>query len=417
METLQELILDPLLYWQIFAIITCSTLAFITFKLSQKKIITWISASSSFKKIELVDFFIKSYILPLIYPLFLIIFLTIGLSIYGKFFSSDQIFLTIIKVISLLMFIKFLRVVSQSNLITNTAASVLIPCFILESFGLLSATIERLDEYAIVLGEVRLSIYIILKALVVLIAVLWISNLVSKKGKKYISSRRDLHLSTKNIMSKMIDIIIYLFVFLVVLKTFGVDLTALAVIGGAVGVGIGFGLQKIASNFISGIILLLEKSIEVGDIIEIDNGSVLGTVKYFGGRYTQIECFDGKEVMVPNEDFIVGKVTNWTYSDDKGRIRIDIGVAYGSDLLKVQQIMISCALEHPRCLKDPEVGCYLTSFGDSDIKFSLYFWVANVNEGLFGPKSDVYMTIWKKFQENKIEIPFPQREVKILNQK
>ena len=417
MEIIQKLMMDPGVYWQVVAIIVSATLAFITFKLSQKKIFPRLLASASLKKIEFIDYFTKTYILPLIYPLFLIIFLTVGLSIYSKFFASDLIFLTIIKIISLIMFIKFLRIVSQSNLITNTAAAVLIPGFILESFGLLTSTIQYLDGYALHLGDVRLSIFIVLKALVVLIVVMWISNLVSKRSKRYISSRTELHLSTRNIISKVVDISIYFLVFLIVLKTFGVDLTALAVIGGAIGVGIGFGLQKIASNFISGMILLLEKSIEVGDIIEVDNGAVLGTVKYFGGRYTQIQCFDGKEIMVPNEDFIIGKVTNWTYSDNKGRIKIDMGVAYGSDLEKVREIMISCAEEHPRCLKDPEIGCFLTGFGDSDIQFSLYFWVDDVDEGLFGPKSDVYMAIWKKFKKHKIEIPFPQREVKILNQK
>lgn len=109
-------------------------------------------------------------------------------------------------------------------------------------------------------------------------------------------------------------------------------MTALAVIGGAVGVGIGFGLQKIASNFISGIILLFERSVEVGDMVEIDRGDIFGTIKYFGGRYTLVEAFDGKEVMIPNEDFIIGKVTNWTFSNNRVRIEVPVGVSYSSDL-------------------------------------------------------------------------------------
>ncbi len=178
-------------------------------------------------------------------------------------------------------------------------------------------------------------------------------------------------------------------------------------------------MQKIASNFISGIILLFEKSIETGDIVEID-GSIYGTIKRFSGRYTLIECFDGKEIMMPNEEFIVSRVVNWTYSNSRARIKLSIGVAYDSDLEKAKNIMLDCALKHPQTItNDPEIepGCYLKEFGDSSVNFDLYFWVNDINEGLFAPKSDVYMSIWKEFKDNNIIIPFPQREVTILNPK
>jgi small-conductance mechanosensitive channel len=214
----------------------------------------------------------------------------------------------------------------------------------------------------------------------------------------------------------MSDIIIYSLVGLILLKTFGVDLTTIAVFGGAIGVGIGFGLQKIASNFISGIILIFEKSIEVGDIIEVDsNGMVFGTVKRFSGRYALIESFDGKEILVPNEDFIVGKVTNWTYSNNRARIEINVGVAYGTDLRNAKDIILKCANNYERCLRYPEAECFVTDFGDSDIKFLLFFWVADVSQGRFSPKSEVIMSIWDEFQKAGIKIPFPQREITVVN--
>ncbi len=191
-------------------------------------------------------------------------------------------------------------------------------------------------------------------------------------------------------------------------------MTTFAVIGGAVGVGIGFGLQKIASNFISGVILLFEKSVEIGDIVEIENANIFGTVKHFGGRYTLVEGVDGREIMIPNEDFIIGKVTNWTYSNSRARVEISLGVAYGSDLEKVKEIMTECAKEHPRCLTYPEIDCFVTQFGEYDIKITLYFWISDIVEGRMKPKSDIIVSIWKKFKENGIEIPLPQREIKNL---
>jgi small-conductance mechanosensitive channel len=244
--------------------------------------------------------------------------------------------------------------------------------------------------------------------------VFWISSLVSKKSKSYVDNSKSIKSSTKSIIAKFIDIIVYAIVIIILLKTFGVDMTTLAVIGGAVGVGIGFGLQKIASNFISGIILLFEKSVEIGDVVELDGGNIYGIVKHFGGRYTLIEGSDGKEIMVPNEDFIIQKVTNWSYTNNRARIEINLGVAYGSDLTMVREILLNCARENPRCLNYPEAECFVTSFAEYDIKFTLYFWISDIVEGRAKPKSDVLINIWSKLQENNIRIPLPQREIKSL---
>jgi small-conductance mechanosensitive channel len=289
------------------------------------------------------------------------------------------------------------------------------PTLVLDIFGLLDSTIDYLDDYAFKIGNVRISVYLVIKGFVVLLIVFWLSNLISKKSKSYIDSSKSIKSSTKGIISKFIDIAVYSSVFVILLKTFGVDMTTLAVVGGAIGVGIGFGLQKIASNFISGIILLFEKSVEIGDIVEIDNGNIYGTLKHFGGRYALIETMDGKEVMIPNEEFIINRVTNWTYSNNRARIEITLGVAYGTDLEKAKEILIFCAKENPRCLSYPEAECFVTQFGEYEIKFTLYFWISDIIEGRMGPKSDVLIRIWKKFKENNIEIPLPQREVRSLN--
>ncbi len=402
-------------YWQSLSLIGCFIISYFFYQLCRKFILPGVIASTLKKNITL-NRLVTRYLLPILYPLFALITLAIGLSIYAQFFKETIVFSTTLKLISLFLFLRFLRISANNNFVANTVGLFLMPTLILDIFGLLDSTIEYLDACAFKIGNIRISIYLAIKGFIVLLLVFWLSNLVSKKSKSYIDNSKSIKSSTKGIISKFIDILVYSVVIIVLLKTFGVDMTTLAVIGGAVGVGVGFGLQKIASNFISGIILLFEKSVEIGDIVEIDNGNIYGIVKHFGGRYALIETMDGKEVMIPNEDFIINRVTNWTYSNNRARIEINLGVAYGSDLEKTKEILICCAKENPRCLNYPEAECYITNFGEYEIKFTLYFWISDIIEGRMGPKSDVLIRIWKKFKENNIEIPLPQREVRSLNQ-
>ena len=219
--------------------------------------------------------------------------------------------------------------------------------------------------------------------------------------------------TSREVLSKLLTIALYIVAFFVALQLIGVDLTTFAVFGGAVGVGVGFGLQKITSNFISGLILVFEKSIRIGDLLELQDG-VNGWVRQMNGRYLLVETTDGREVMVPNEDLITHRVINWTYSNTRARVEIPVSVAYGTDLDKAKKLVLEAARENDNCVKDPEPVCFVSRFGESGIDLLLHFWVKDVSEGRMGPKSDVMMTIWKKFQKNKIEIPFPQREVRMV---
>ena len=413
LEVLEKTVASSSLYWQSLSLILCFILSYVFYKLSRKFIFPKIISSTLKKNIEL-NRLVTRYLIPLLYPIFAVIFLTIGLSIYSEFFKETILFSTTLKLVALFLFLRFLRISSNNSFAANIAGFFLMPALILDIFGMLDLVIEYLDFYAFKIGTVRISIYLVIKAIIVLMIVFWLSSLVSKKSKSYVDNSKSIKSSTKSIIAKFIDIIVYAIVIIILLKTFGVDMTTLAVIGGAVGVGIGFGLQKIASNFISGIILLFEKSVEIGDVVELDGGNIYGIVKHFGGRYTVIEESDGKETMVPNEDFIIQKVTNWSYTNNRARIEINLGVAYGSDLTMVREILLNCARENPRCLNYPEAECFVTSFGEYDIKFTLYFWISDIIEGRAKPKSDVLINIWDKLQENNIRIPFPQREIKSL---
>lgn len=270
------------------------------------------------------------------------------------------------------------------------------------------------DDLAFKVGQTHFSAYLIIKATITVVMLFWLTGIFSEFGEKRIKSIKSIKASNKALITKAFQIFVYFFGFIIGLDVLGIDLTVLAIFSGAIGIGIGFGLQKITSNFISGLILLFEKSVEDDDLVELADGTY-GFIRHTRARHTLIETFEGKEIMIPNEDFITNRVTNWTFSDKKGRVEINIGVSYESNIEKTMELILEAAKEHPRCVDDPEPTCFLREFSDSSVNFLLFFWVADVTQGRFGPKSDVLRSIWKKFKEHNITIPYPQRDIYIKN--
>jgi small-conductance mechanosensitive channel len=268
------------------------------------------------------------------------------------------------------------------------------------------------DSLTFEVGNVRISAYTVLRALAVLALVFWTTAIIVDVVDSRLEKLTKMRSTTRILVTKVFQIAIYVLAGLIALDMIGLDLTTLTVFGGALGIGLGFGLQKIASNFISGLILLLERSVEQDDLIELPDGTS-GFVRRSSARYTLIETFDGKEILIPNEDFITNRVTNWTLSSTKARIQINLGVAYGSDIEQAQELILQAAREHPRCIDDPAPQCFLLNFGDSSVDFTLLFWVENVVDGRWAPQSEVMFAIWRKFREHGIEIPFPQRDLHI----
>ncbi|WP_339865510.1 mechanosensitive ion channel family protein [Paremcibacter congregatus] len=270
------------------------------------------------------------------------------------------------------------------------------------------------NALAFTVGEVRFSAYLLLKAILTIIIAFWLAGIFAEFGETRIKQLTKLKASNRALLTKVFQILVYFIALLITLDVMSIDLTGLAIFSGAVGIGVGFGLQKITSNFMSGLILLFEKSVEEGDLVELDSNTI-GFVRQTGARYTLVETFEGREIMIPNEDFITNRVTNWTYSNNQGRIDISIGVSYGADLEKTYALLLEAAQEHPRCSQAPGPECYLVDYGESSVDFTLYFWVDNIIDGRKRPRSDVLFAIWRKFKENQIEIPFPQRDLHIKN--
>ncbi len=286
---------------------------------------------------------------------------------------------------------------------------------VLANLGYLNPIISFLDSNTLSfsVGDVRLSVYLIIKTVLTTLILFWLGRISLDFIEEKIDSIEAINSNHRALFIKAIQFVVYFLLIIFSFNIVGIDLTAFAVLGGAIGIGIGFGLQKITSNYISGVILLMEKTIEKGDLIELDDGT-FGFIRHNSARYTLIETFNGKEIMVPNEDFITNKVVNWTYSNKKGRVDIPIGVSYKSDIKKARELIIEAAREHPRCINDPVPECYLREYADSSVNFLLLFWVDDVIEGRYKPQSEVMFSIWDKFKENNISIPFPQRDIHIM---
>jgi small-conductance mechanosensitive channel len=333
------------------------------------------------------------------------------MAIFSIFSEEMIVFQAITQLVTLFLFLRFIRIISSSTFIANIFGIFLVPVVILNFVGLLDATILYLDYFAINIGQVRISIYNILYAIITLIVALWFSRLISKNIKNFINKNRVIRSTTKGILTKIVDIIIYLIIFGILMKVFGFNMTTFAVFSGAIGVGLGFGLQRIVANFIGGIILLFEKSVEIGNVVELENGAVYGKVSHFGGRYTLIETMDGKEIMIPNEDLITKKVVNLTYSNNKARVEIDVNVAFDTDLEKAQNLILNIAKDHPKCLRFPEARCYIYKFDDYAVKIRLFFWIGDISDGIYEPRSEVMIKIWDSLKENNIKIPYPIRNI------
>ena len=288
---------------------------------------------------------------------------------------------------------------------------VIIPVTLLHLFGLWDATEQFLTDADLSVGHWQLNVYQLLKGIVTIAALIWGANLAIRTTDARLRRVRRMRASSRSLVLKFAQITLYVIVFVAAMQLFGVNLTTLSIFGGALGVGIGFGLQKIASNFISGIILLFEKSIEVDDIIELGSG-VVGTVKHTSARYTLVSTPDGRDMMIPNEEFISQRVISYTHSNHRVRIEIPVQVGYDDDIELALQLLVKAASASKRTLKDPAPSAYATSFGDSGVNLSLFFWIDDVHEGRNEPRTQVMIAILKSFSASGVTIPYPTREVR-----
>ena len=279
--------------------------------------------------------------------------------------------------------------------------------------GLTDEAQRLMDSLAVHLGETRLSVWLVLQAVVIIGALFFVARFVSRTTSARIARNDEISPSMQVLAVKFLQVLLYGAAFFIGLRTVGVDLTGLAVLSGAIGVGLGFGLQKVVSNLVSGVIILLDKSIKPGDVISL--GETFGWINSLGARYVSVVTRDGKEYLIPNEDLITSQVVNWSHSNEFVRLDIYFGTAYGDDPHKVRKIAIDAAASVPRVLSMKAPVCHIVGFGDSSVDYILRFWIRDPTHGLTNIRGNVYLALWDAFQENGISIPFPQREVRMLD--
>lgn len=278
--------------------------------------------------------------------------------------------------------------------------------------GLFNPVLALLDAAAITIGSTRISLLNITTALITFAILIWLSLFLSRLVEQSIARMPTLSPSAQVLLGKLVKISLITLAVLFAITSTGIDLTALAVVGGAVGLGLGFGLQKVISNLISGVILLMDRSIKPGDVIEL--GESYGWINKLAARYTSVITRDGREHLIPNEDVITQTVINWTYSNTEVRRGIPIRVSYATDVRKAMALILEAARETRRVLADPEPQVLLKKFGEYALELELRIWIADPHNGVANVASDVLLLVWDKFQANGIHVPYPQQDLHLL---
>jgi len=303
---------------------------------------------------------------------------------------------------------QFVRNRAWAKLITWAAWSIAA----LSIVGLLEPTIAVLDAAAIPLGgDSQISLYDVIRSTIALAVLLSVALYLASLLEARIRTSQTLSPTVQVLFTKSLKMVLVSLAVIFAIDAVGIDLTGLAVLGGLFGVGIGFGLQKIVSNLISGVILLLDKSIKPGDIISVSG--TYGWVTALGGRYVSVVTRDGVEHLIPNETLISQSVENWTHTQRRTRLKLDVGVHHDSDLRAVIALCEEAARATERVLPDPAPKCLLIELGESSLKLQLRFWIGDAQNGVQNVKSDVLIEIWQRFKQQGVRVPYPQRDLHI----
>lgn len=298
---------------------------------------------------------------------------------------------------------------------------VIIPIALLAALGWLDSVTQYLESISIELGNIQVSVYGIVRILVFGAVLFWLGRVSNSTGQRIIRKQAALDAGTKEVFAKLFQVAVIAIVFVLLLQLMGINLTALAVFGGAVGVGLGFGLQSIASNFISGVIILLDRSLTVGDYVEMADGSK-GIIRELNMRSAILETFDGKDIVVPNEKFITSEFTNWTHKNSKQRYSLEFSVAYDTDFEVLFDLVREVVASHPKVLSGDHIeleerpDCEIKDFGDSGINILVEYWMDGIDDGRNRVGADLNYMILQALRKNNIAIPFPQREVRVVNE-
>lgn len=357
----------------------------------------------------------------LILPLMMVLALSIAVDAGQAMIGQSWLIKISLSLAVIFMLYSIINRFVEKQLFRKLALWLILPIAVLHVFDWLDVVVSYLETISLQIGNFKISAYGVARVLIFGSVLFWLGRLSNHAGQQIIRNQEDLELGTREVFAKLFQVTLFVVVFLLLLQIMGINLTALAVFGGALGVGLGFGLQSIASNFISGIIILMDRSLSVGDYVQMDDGRA-GTIRELKMRSTTLETFDGKDIMVPNEQFITSSFTNWTHKNKKQRYALDFQVAYKTDLHLLIDLVREVVASHPQVISGDDIpieerpDAEIKGFADSGVDILVEFWMEGIDDGPNRVGADLLMMIWDVLQQHGIEIPFPQREIKILEQ-
>jgi len=356
----------------------------------------------------------------LLFPIFNALLLGVAVAVSSEFFEQKWL----VQFVQGMNFIGIACLVatrvSQTTVVRFFALFVMTPVSILYAFSLLDIVIEMLDGIRFELGNINITLYAVTRTVIFGAVLFWLGRLSNSTGQTIIRERVNVDDATRELISKLYQIVIVVVVALLLMQVAGIDISALLVFGGAIGVGLGFGLQQIASNFISGMIILFDRSVTVGDFIELEDGRS-GTIRELRMRSATLETYDGKDIMVPNETFITSTFTNWTHNNRKQRYPIVFEVGYDTDFDALFPMLREVVSSHPQVLSGDDVpfeerpDAEIQAFNADGVEILVEFWMEGIDDGKNRVGGDLLHMIIKALQEHDIEIPYPQRVVTFKN--
>jgi potassium-dependent mechanosensitive channel len=351
--------------------------------------------------------------LPLFLPLFAYGLTAMGEEATRAAFGSGEVIAFGKRVFIFLAARIFVREVVTDSFLRLLGKYVLVPVAGLYALGIWDDITLRLEETIVTLGNIRFSVMALLRGVIAGSVLFWLGSWSNRQSASYIKSQEELRPATRELAVKAVEVTIFGAAFLLLLSIMGIDLTAVAVLGGALGVGIGLGLQQIAANFVSGVILLIEGQTTVGDYVELDGGQK-GTIVKMTARACVLETFDGKWIVVPNDHFITTRVVNYSDQGSANRYDAPFSVSYETDINRVPEIIEAAVAALPFVLKTPDgPDCELRGFGESSVDFAVEYWVAGIDDGKNKYASQVNFAIWNALKSAGIEMPYPHRVIEV----
>ena len=355
----------------------------------------------------------------LLFPFINVITLGIAVNISESIIGQSWLMRIAVSLAILLIIYMFLTRFIQKSYVKGFVKWIILPVAILQVFGVLDEVSDFLKTISVDIGSITISAYGFGRLLVFGVIIFWIGRISNNVGTQLIRSQDDMETGTREVFAKLFEVTVFVLIFILLLQLLGINITALAIFGGALGVGLGFGLQSIASNFVSGIIILLDRSIAVGDYIQLEDGPS-GKIRELNMRSAILETYDGKDIMVPNEKFITTNFVNWTHKNLKQRYPLNFTVAYDTDLDLLFEVVRETVASHPQVISGDDLpieerpDAEIAGFGESGIDILVEFWMEGVDDGENRVGADLLHMIWNTLKEHDIEIPYPHRDVRII---